>query len=103
MGYMIARIQLQYGAEALSTFNEALGALLPAFEEQGWKLVGAYTNAVGTLNEVWDIWEVRDANHIMEARIGVRSTPGVADWARRLSEVIVSEQLHYCEKLPYSA
>lgn len=102
MGFMIARIQLQYGSEALSTFNEALEALLPAFEEQGWRLVGAYVNCIGTLNEVWDVWEVRDANNIMEARLGVRSVAGVGDWAKRLSEVIVSEQLHYCEKLPYS-
>jgi hypothetical protein len=103
MPFMIARIQLRYGGEALATFNEGLAALLPAFEEQGWKLVGAYVNAIGTLNEVWDIWEVDDANHIMDARMGVRSVPGVGDWAKRLSEVIVSEQLHYVEKLPYSA
>ena len=102
MGYMIARIQLRYGADALNTFNEALGALLPAFEKEGWTLVGAYVNAIGTLNEVWDVWEVRDANHIMEARPGVRGAPGVGEWAEKLSDVIVSEQLHYVEKLPYS-
>lgn len=102
MAVMIARIQLKYGAEALATFNEALSHLLPAFEEQGWRLIGAYVNTVGTLNEVWDIWEIRDANHVMEARVGVRSHPGVGEWAAKLSSVIVTEQLQICDELPYS-
>ena len=43
-----------------------------------------------------------DANHIMDAQMGVRSVPGVGDWAKRLSVVVVSGQLHDVEKLLYS-
>ena len=102
MGYMIAKIQVKYGGEAMATFNECLSHLVPALEKNGWRLLGGYRNQIGMLNEVWDIWEVRDANHIMDARVGLKDDLEVCEWAAKLSEVMVSEQLHYVEKLSYS-
>lgn len=99
---MIAHIQLRHGAAARERFNEALTALLPRFEEQGWRLVGAFISDIGMLNELWDVWEVRDANHVVEAQVGLRAGAGWGRWSQQLSDVIISEQLHYVRKLPFS-
>lgn len=101
MAYMIAHIQLRHGAKAREKFNENFAALLPGFEKVGWKLSGAYTSEIGKLNELWHIWEVRDANHISEAMVSLRADPEWAELARELSEVIETEQLQSVRTQPY--
>jgi hypothetical protein len=101
MGYMLAKLQVRYGELAL--FNEIMPHVVSAAEAQGWKLLGAYTTAIGRFYEVWDLWDVGgDAGAITQGLAAVRRDPEAANWAARLRECLESEEVRYLEKLPYS-
>jgi NIPSNAP len=60
--YLHSKIKLKYGQ--LGAFNDAMADAKPIVEEHGWKLVGAWSTMIGDLNEVHDIWEIKDANAV---------------------------------------
>jgi NIPSNAP protein len=100
MSYMFARIQLRYGRA--EQFTEIMGHLVPVLERLGWRLLGAYETTLGTLHEVWDVWEMDDANASQSVLAAALADPEFAEWAARLPEVVETEELRFLRKMPYS-
>ena len=100
MSYLIARLQLKYGKT--QQFSEIMSHLVPVMEKHGWKLLGAYQTTLGTLNEVWDVWEVKDANATQTGLANALRDPEFAGWAAKLPDAVEVEELRFLEKLPYS-
>jgi hypothetical protein len=100
MSYVFARVQLKYGKT--KQFVEIMGHLVPIMEKSGWTLLGAYQTTLGTLNEVWDIWEVKDANTTQTGLAAALQDPEFAEWAAKLPQVVEVEELRFLRKLPYS-
>jgi hypothetical protein len=99
MAYMLVRLQCRYGK--VSEFNEVMSHLVPALEEAGWRLHGAYQVNIGRLNKVYDLWELPDANARSLTSVAF-ADPEVAKWAARLPEILDEEELEMMDELPYS-
>src|SRR5262249_33571232 len=69
---------------------------------KGWKLIGAYQNAIGRLNSVVDLWEVSDPNAVTKTLAAVSRDKEFAQWAAQLPELVEEEVLQLMSKLPYS-
>ena len=72
-------------------------------EENGWKLVGAWSTVIGDLHEVHDLWEVEDANTVPNGFAGAFEDPefvGRVGAARRRSPTARSSRSS--PRLPYS-
>jgi hypothetical protein len=100
MSYVFARLQLKYGK--IEQFVEIMNHLVPIMEKNGWRLLGAYRTTLGTLNEVWDFWEVKDANSTQTGLADALRDAEFAEWATKLQEVVEVEELRFLQKLPYS-
>lgn len=98
-GYMLARIQLKYGAA--DRFNEIMKHLVPILEKNGWRLHGAYQTRIGRLWEVWDVWEVPGASAVQSVLGAAMEDPEFQEWASYLPECVEEEELRYLVKLPY--
>lgn len=98
--YLLATLKVKYGQQR--KFYEIMDHLKPALEEKGWKLLGAYQSAIGPLNTVIDLWEVRDPNSVTETLATVGKDPEFAKWAALLPEVVEEEVLQLMNKVPYS-
>ena len=99
-GYLLARIQLKYGA--IDRFTEIMKHLVPVLERKGWRLHGAYQTAIGRLWEVWDVWEVPGASGVRSVLGAALEDPEFQEWAAYLPECVEEEELRYVEKLPYA-
>lgn len=99
MGFMFARVQLKYGQ--LARFQEIMSHIVPAMESKGWRLMGAYRTTLGTLYEVWDLWEVPDANSTQNDLAAAVADPDVAAWAARLPECVETEELRFLSEMTY--
>ena len=62
MPYVYANVKVKYGQ--LPAFFEAMVTIKRVMEENGWKLVGAWSTVIGDIHEVHDLWEVEDANTV---------------------------------------
>jgi hypothetical protein len=98
--YLVARLGAKYGH--LQRATELLSDIVRFAERRGWKLLVAYQNTVGDLNEIIDIWEVPDANCVTEGLAGVFGDPEFAPAFAELREVILYERLSLHSRLPYS-
>ena len=98
--YLQATIKVRRGK--LPLFDETLGAMAPALEAEGWKLLGAYVNSVGRLNEVVDLWELPDANAVASVLGALRKHPKMGKWAAALDECVEDEHVQLMIKTPYS-
>ena len=99
MGFMFAKVQLKYGQ--LPLFAEVMSHIVPTMESKGWRLMGAYRTTLGTLYEVWDLWEVPDANATQNDLAAAVADPDVAAWAARLRECVETEELRFLAELTY--
>jgi hypothetical protein len=104
--YLLASVKLRYGT--LAAFSEIMSRLIPVFEQEGWKLIGAYTTLVGDSNEVVDLWEIPDADAVNEV-LGSGATAGrlAADPAfveafPRLQSIVVSERFTLLNRAPFN-
>lgn len=98
--YLVAKIKVKYGY--LNEACEILKDFVPLLEPHGWKLIAAYTPFIGEFAEIYDIWEVPDANAVPNAIAGVSTNPKWHEVFNRWREVCESENLSVCAKLPYS-
>jgi hypothetical protein len=71
-------------------------------EENGWKLVGAWSTVIGDLHEVHDMWEVEDANTVPAAFAGAYEDPEFLQAAAEVAAVAERETLSLVMKTPYS-
>jgi hypothetical protein len=98
--YLLASLKVKYGQQR--KFNEIMSHLKPALEREGWRLIGAYQNAIGRLNSVVDLWEVSDPNAVTETLSRVGRDKEFAEWAAQLPDLVEEEVLQLMNKLPYS-
>ncbi|HTR60450.1 MAG TPA: NIPSNAP family protein [Candidatus Binataceae bacterium] len=98
--YLLASLKVKYGQQR--KFNEVMSHLKPVLEREGWKLIGAYQNAIGRLNSVIDLWEVSSPNAVTESLATASKDNEFAQWAAHLPELVEEEVLQLMTKLPYS-
>jgi hypothetical protein len=96
--YLHSKIKLKYGQ--LGAFNDAMAEAKPIVEEHGWKLVGAWSMMIGDLNEVHDIWEIKDANAVGAVMRSVFGNPAFRAVAAQFAEQIEEEILTVLTKTP---
>jgi hypothetical protein len=98
--YLYANVKLKYGK--LLEFNQTMAEVVPIFERQGWKLVGAWSTVFGDIHEVHDIWEVADANAVPATLAEVMADADFPEHVKALSEQIDRETLSLIAKTPFS-
>ncbi len=98
--YLLATLKVKYGQQR--KFYEVMSHLKPVLEKAGWKLVGAYENAIGRLNTVIDLWEIEDPNALPSTLAVASKDAEFVRWARHLPELVEEEVLQIMTKVPYS-
>ena len=76
MPYVYANVKVKYGQ--LPAFYEPMVTIKRVMEENGWKLVGAWSTLIGDIHEVHDLWEVDDANTVPNGFAGAFEDPEFA-------------------------
>lgn len=103
MPYVLAKVQLKYGTEHLENFLAALSHIREMLENGGPKLLKVLSTQIGSLYEVWDLWEVSGPDELPQARRGMRADPKNAErlkrWLPVLTGAVVTEQLIYLDEL----
>jgi quinol monooxygenase YgiN len=94
MVYLQASIKLRPGKQA--DFVSMLNKLAPVLAKRGMRLLGSYSNLVGRLNTVIDLWELPDANALQAAL----SDPEIQKLAPQVSDIIEDETQVLLTKLP---
>ncbi|MBV9604262.1 MAG: NIPSNAP family protein [Solirubrobacterales bacterium] len=100
MPYVYANVKVKYGQ--LPAFFEQMVTIKRVMEENGWKLVGAWSTLIGDIHEVHDLWEVEDANTVPTGFAGAFEDPEFAAASAALSEIADREVLSLVTKTPYS-
>ena len=100
MPYVYANVKVKYGQ--LPAFYESMFTIKRVMEENGWKLVGAWSTLIGDLHEVHDLWEVEDANTVPNGFAGAYENPEFVQAAAQLSAIAEREVLSLVAKTPYS-
>lgn len=98
--FALAHIKLRFSDTSQRQFNEHFSTLRALLEEQGMSLRHSLAPGYGTLFEVWNLWEVQDANHMVRARKAIRDDERFGVAHHHLAEVIEFEELRYLEELP---
>ena len=99
MLYLLAKLEVAYGK--MDEFNEIMSYVVPAMEERGCKLIGAYTNRIGRLMRVYDLYEMEDANTAFNAVSELMTAETSREVADALGKIIISEESELMETLPY--
>ena len=100
MPYVYANIKVKYGQ--LPAFFEQMVTIKRVMEENGWKLVGAWSTLIGDIHEVHDLWEVADADAVPTAFAAAYQDPDFVQAVERLSAIADREVLSLLTKTPYS-
>ena len=100
MPYVYANVKVKYGR--LPAFYEAMVTIKRVMEENGWKLVGAWSTVIGDIHEVHDLWEVQDANTVPAGFAGAFEDPEFVAASGRLADIADREVLSLVVKTPYS-
>ena len=98
--YLLATLKVKFGQQR--KFYEVMSHLKPVLEKAGWKLVGAYENAIGRLNTVNDLWEINDPNAVPSTLAVASQDADFVRWAANLPELLEEEVLQIMTKVPYS-
>jgi NIPSNAP len=100
MPYVYANVKVKYGQ--LSAFFEQMVTIKRVMEQNGWKLVGAWSTLIGDIHEVHDLWEVEDANAVPNGFGGAFEDPEFVAASAQLSAIADREVLSLVTKTPYS-
>lgn len=107
MPYIMAKVQMKYGTPHLDNFLAALSHIREMLEQQGPKLSKVLSTQIGTLYEVWDLWEVDGPDQLPAARRAMRAEPKnaerLAKWMPVLIAAVASEHLIYLDEIPVSS
>jgi hypothetical protein len=98
--YMHVTIQLVRGKYRL--FAATMAEMAPVLEQEGWRLVGAFTSAVGRLGAVFHVWRVPSADGVVAALDKVRGHPDAARWHDAFAESIADEAMQLVRPTSYS-
>lgn len=102
MGKVYVHAVLKIRIGGYERFCEAMAQQLPILEGYGWKLVGAWTTAVGRICTVIDLWEIPDANSFFDVTAKWRAGPEFQAFRAVTSEVMEEEMISMVTKVPYS-
>ena len=98
-------VELDIVRGKMDEFCEAMSIIIPAVEEQGWKVLFGGQEMVGQLNRVYDLYEVADANAIQEVPIKMapvmEAKPELVAAYDTVAKVVIRERITVCDKLPY--
>jgi hypothetical protein len=94
-------VTLEIRPGQMARFTAVMAEMVPAMEERGWKLLGAWSNLLGRLDTVVDVWEVEDANAVGSTLRAAAGHPDFPRWYEELSEVVLEETLQLMMPLPY--
>jgi NIPSNAP len=98
--YMHVTIQLVRGKYRL--FAATMAEMAPVLEQEGWRLVGAFTSTVGRLGAVFHVWHVPSADGVVTALDKVRSHPDARRWEEAFAESIADEAMQLVRPTSYS-
>jgi hypothetical protein len=104
-GFVLAQIKVKWGNKNLKQFYEAAGMLTKLLASNNGPQLrhSLMTQYGGQLYEIWNLWEVEDANHLTRSRqalidAGLDDTYHAAH--DKMAEVVLYEQLRYVENTP---
>lgn len=98
--YLHATLKIRIGG--YDKFCQSMAEQVPVLESHGWKLVGAWTQVVGRVSTVVDVWEIPEANSFFDATGKWRETAAFKAFRAVTSEVLEEEIVTMCMKAPYS-
>jgi hypothetical protein len=98
--YLHVKIQLVRGKTRV--FTAAMTEMAPVLEEYGWRLIGAFTPAIGRLNAIYHVWRVPSPDGVLEALNRVRAHPDAGRWHDAFAESIEDEALELVRPTSYS-
>ena len=98
--YVHAILKLKIGS--YDRFCAAMATQVGILEQHGWKLIGGYTTAIGSVCTIIDLWELEDANAFFEANAKWRAHPEFAAFRAVTSEAVLEESISMVTKVPYS-
>ena len=96
----IARIIVRYGM--LARFTTAMEGLVPIMTDNGWKLQASYQTIIGNLHEVYDIWELPNADAVAAGLAAAAADPRFPEVAAHLAASVETESLTIVAKTPFS-
>ncbi len=85
----------------MSRFIKVMVEVVPAMEERGWRLLGAWSNLIGRLDTVVDLWAVDDANAVGSTLSALAEHPEFGRWSQTLDDVVMEETLQLMLPVPY--
>ena len=100
MPYVYANVKVKYGQ--LPASYEAMVTIRRVMEQNGWKLVGAWSTVIGDIHEVHDMWEVEDANAVPAGFAAAYEDPEFVQASAQIAAVAEREVLSLVAKTPYS-
>lgn len=101
--YLLAHIQLRYGNKNVERWSEAVAGMRDLMAAEGVKLRhGMMTQLGGRLFEVWNLWEVEDAEHMNRARRNIHGTEAYQKVHAALADIIEAETFRYLQSLSYA-
>jgi hypothetical protein len=104
--YLHAQLRVKKGK--WQEFTDYMIRFVPAVETYGWKMVGGYITvtgrAGGIFHECLHIWELPDANALIDtyAEVSVNPPQFLVDEGEGFLDVIDDEVLTLYKKQPYS-
>lgn len=75
----------------LKEFCALMTKLKAVAEGGGWKLIGSWTNLIGRLNVVVDIWELQESNQVKSVFEAFYTHPDWPEWERELADYVEDE------------
>ena len=101
--YLLAQVQLRYSNKNLEIWSEAVALMRDMMAEEGVILKhGMVTQLGGRLFEIWNLWEVEDAEHMNRARRSVHQKDTYRKVHAMLADIIEAETFRYLQSLPYA-
>lgn len=97
----VLHVTMKIRPTEVARFNAVMAEIVPALEERGWRLLGAWANLIGRLNTVVDVWAVDDANAVGSTLTALAGHPEFPRWFQTLNEVVLEETLQLMLPVPY--
>ena len=98
--YLHVTIQLVRGRYQL--FASTMAEMAPVLEDNGWRLVGAFTPGIGRLGAVYHVWRVPSPNGVEDGLAAVRAHPSARRWHDAFAESVQDEVLQVVHPTSYS-
>ena len=100
--YLLAQVQLKYGAANQAHYQNAMATVKKVFESQNIILVAGTITRIGSLYEAFNLWQVEDQGHYQRALSNISpDDPEAREALTTLAAVTDHEQLRFLESLPF--